>query len=199
MPAGGPVFIDVPYPVSEKAREIFRANALYPTGESRSSMMLTEHNDFSRSVEGLRIHAVEPETLETFLELFLRGFETPDDIIPLARALFRDLIIEHCQPDRFRLYLGTFRGVPACTQYLFYEGGEGGVNMVSTKKELRGKGLATAMVRQVILDSRDLGISLLSLETRWNGAPERLYRRLGFSTIMRHEVFTNSPDLEYGL
>ncbi len=199
MPEGGPAFIDMPYPVSRENQELLIKNGYHPTGESRSSMMLTERNSLETTLEGFDIELVEPETLDTFLDLFLRGFETPEDIVPLAMSLFRELVIRHVNPGNCRLYLGVFHGEPAATQYLFHEGDEGGLNMVATKRELRGKGLATMMVRRVIEDSQELGINLLSLETRWHGAPERLYKRLGFTTIMRHEVFTNVPDLKYGL
>lgn len=199
MPEGGPAFIDMPYPVSEEQQEVLIRNGYHPTGESRSSMMLTEHNNFADTLEEFDIELVEPETLDTFLDLFLRGFETPEDIVPLAMSLFRELVIRHVNPGNCRLYLGVFQGEPAATQYLYHEDDEGGINMLSTKKPLRRRGMATMMVRRAIEDSQQLGIRLLSLETRWNGAPERLYKRLGFTTIMRHEVFTNVPDLKYGL
>lgn len=199
MPEGTPIFIDIPYPVSETARQLLSEAGYSFTGESRSSMMLTGPTMKQEAVEEFEIEFVQSETLETFLDLFLRGFDTPEDIVPLARSLFHELVLRHCNPGNCRLYLGVFQGVPAATLYLYHEGDEGGINMVATKKEFRGRGLAAAMMQRTMKDSRELGIRLLSLETLWNGAPERLYRRLGFTTIMRHEVFTNVPDLKYGL
>jgi GNAT superfamily N-acetyltransferase len=110
-----------------------------------------------------------------------------------------DLIPKHCGAEHFRLYLGTFNGEPACTEYLYFDGDEGGINMVSTAEHLRAMGLATAMLHRIIKDALDLGVRLLSLETQWNGAPERLYRKLGFTTIARHDVFANAADLKYGI
>jgi GNAT superfamily N-acetyltransferase len=199
IPDGTPAFIDVMHPVSKSMSELMAANGWHPTGESRSSMLLTEYEGQSKEMEELDISLVEPDTLKAFTDLFLRGFDTPEELIPLATGIMLDLIPQNCGPEHFRLYLGTFRGEPACTQYLYFDGDEGGINMVSTKENLRGKGLATAMLRKVIDDALELGVRLLSLETRWNGAPERLYRRLGFATIARHEVFTNVPDLKYGI
>jgi GNAT superfamily N-acetyltransferase len=199
MPEGTPAFIDVMHPVSNRIQELIAARGWHPTGESRSSMLLTEYQEPSKEINGFDISLVEPDTLETFIDLFLRGFDTPEELIPLATSIMSALIPQHCGPEHFRLYLGTFRGESACTQYLYFDGDEGGINMVSTKEILRGKGLATAMLHRVIDDARELGVRLLSLETRWNGAPERLYRKLGFTTIARHEVFTNIPDLKYGI
>jgi GNAT superfamily N-acetyltransferase len=199
MPEGTPMFFDMPYPVSEEKRELLVEAGYHPTGESRSSMMLTERVDSPPKVEEFWTELVASETLETFLEIFLRGFDTPENIVPLARSLFHELVLRHCNPGNCRLYLGVFQGVPAATLYLYHESEEGGINMVATKKELRGRGVATAMMQRTIQDSQELGIRLLSLETQWDGAAERLYKRLGFTTIMRHEVFTNVPDLKYGL
>jgi len=199
MPEGFPAFIDVIHPVPQSVRELLLENGWHPTGESRSSMLLTEHNGASEEADGLEIALVGPDTVDVFVDLFLRGFDTPEALIPMATGIMCELIPKNCAPDSFRLYLGTYSGEPACTEYLYFDGDEGGVNMVSTKEKLRGIGLATAMVRRIIEDARALGIRLLSLETRWNGAPERLYTKLGFKTIARHEVFTNVPDLKYGI
>lgn len=198
MVEGVPVFIDVQYPVSEAANELLLRNGYYPTGESRSSMLLTGRKDAQQAAE-LDIALVEPRAIDIFSDLFLRGFDTPEDMIPFAMGIFHDLVIRNCRPENSRLYLGNYRGEPAATLYLFFERDEGGVNMVSTKENLRGRGLATAMVQRVIEDAQQIGIRLLGLETRWASAPERLYRELGFSTIARHEIFTNVPEMKYGL
>jgi predicted GNAT family acetyltransferase len=198
MIEGVPLFLDVPYPVPDKIGKLLLRNDYQPTGESRSSMLLTQRKDTHEGAD-INISLVEPETVDVFLDLFLRGFDTSEAMIPLAMGLFHDLVIQNCRPENSRLYLGCFRGEPAATLYLFFEGDEGGINMVSTKEELRGKGIATVVLERVISDAQQMGIRLLSLETRWNSAPERLYRKLGFTTIARHEVFTNVPDLKYGL
>ena len=194
-----PMFLDVPHPVSDALGEFLTQRGYHPTGESRSSMLLTNSVPAVGRAKGLDISLAGPETLDVFLELFLRGFQTPEDLIPLATAMFHDLVPQNLHSGNSRLYLGTYRGEPACTLYLFFEGGEGGINMVSTKESLRGKGLATAMMQRTMEDAQKLGVHLLGLEARWNGAPERLYRKLGFTTICRHEVFTNVSDVSYGL
>ncbi len=198
MVEGVPVFIDVQYPVSETANELLLRNGYYPTGESRSSMLLTDRKEAQPVVE-LDIVLAEPRTVDIFSDLFLRGFDTPEGMIPFATAMFHDLVIRNCRPENSRLYIGNFRGEPASTLYLFFEGDEGGINMVSTKEKLRGRGLATAMLQRVVDDARQMEVRLLGLETRWASAPERLYRKLGFTTIARHEVFTNVPEMKYGL
>ena len=199
MVDGFPVFIDAMHPVPKKISAMLEGGGWHATGESRSSMLLTEETGFGDMLDELEISCVVPETLDAFIDLFLRGFETPEELIPMAKAIMGDLIPRNCGPENFRMYLGAFRGEPACTEYLYRDGDEGGINMVSTREDLRGNGLATAMMRHIIDDAQSLGVRLLSLETAWNGAPERLYKKLGFVTIARHEIFTNAPDMKYGL
>jgi len=196
---GMPIFVDLLHPVPEAARELLQNLGFQTTGEIRSSMMFRKRQNPGRRIEELSMEIVTPATLSTFLEQFLRGFHTPEEVIPLAKALFEDLVAKHGFSETIRMYLGSFRGEPSCTQYLFYENGEGGINMVSTKESLRGRGLASAMIQRLIEDAQELGIERLSLETRADSPPERLYTKLGFATIARHEIFTNTPDLKYGL
>lgn len=198
MVEGTPAFIDVPHPTPENTKGLLLENGYHFTEESRSSMLLTDFDNTEGGTDELDIEILEPGTIDTYLDIFLRGFDTPEEMIPLASALLRELVIRNFFPDMFRHYLGVFRGEPAATLYLFFEGDEGGINWVATKRELRGKGIASAMMRRCVDDAKELGVRLLSLETGWDSAPERLYKRLGFTTIGRHEVFTNTPELKYG-
>jgi len=125
LPVGTPAFIDVLHPVSDTIEELIAANGWHPTGESRSSMLLTDYQEAPDDMEGLEISEVNPETLEAFIDLFLRGFDTPEELIPLATSIMGDLIPKYCGPNHFRLYLGTFHGEPACTEYLYFAGDEG--------------------------------------------------------------------------
>ena len=199
MAEGMPVFIDAPHPVSEATHEMILESGYHSTGEARSSMLLTGHDCARQGNGDIEVSILQQEMIETFLDLFLTGFETPEEIIPLAKSLFHDLVLKNCAPDNSRLYLGKYKGEPVGTLYLFFEGEEAGINMVATRKDLRGKGLATAMVRRAITDTREMGVRIVGLETMWNGAPERLYGKLGFVTIARHDVYTNISDLKYGL
>ena len=194
-----PIFVDALHPVPEALRQFLKEHGFKSTGELRSSMMLHGRQPENAPVAGLTIREVRPETLDTFLELFLRNFDTPEEMIPLAKSLLHDPVLQHARAESVRMYLGIFNDEPACTEYLFHEGEEGGVNMVSTNASLRGKGLASAMLERLMNDAQKLGVRLLSLETRADSPPERLYQRLGFGTIAVIEIFTNLDGLKYGL
>jgi ribosomal protein S18 acetylase RimI-like enzyme len=194
-----PLFVDTVHPTPAPLRDLLGKNCFHSTGELRASMVMKEPTTIGGALEGLEIQAVRAETLDVFLELFLQGFDTPQDILPFAKELFHGLVLERFKDESLRMYLGIVNGEPASTQYLFYERDEGGINMVSTKASLRRKGLATAMLCCLLDDAGRLGVRCLSLEARANSDPERLYQKLGFATIATHEIFTNMLNLRYGL
>jgi ribosomal protein S18 acetylase RimI-like enzyme len=60
-------------------------------------------------------------------------------------------------------------------------GGDCGVYMVATRAEARGRGLATALMRQALLDARERGLETTSLQATAMGAP--IYARLGYRDL----------------
>lgn len=198
MIEGAPLFIDVPHPASERLRELLLQNGYHPTGESRSSMVLADYGNVHQRTHELDIAILEPDAVALFLDLILRAVDTPENRIHLVRGLLHDLVLQNLHRGRSRLYLGIFKGEPAATLYLFHEGREGCIDLVSTREKLRGRGFATAIVQRAIDDSQELGLRVLSLETESDSTLEHLCRRLGFTTVARHEIFTNIPGLRYG-
>jgi predicted GNAT family acetyltransferase len=57
------------------------------------------------------------------------------------------------------------------------------ISAVATRPESRGRGLATAITRRVLEDSRDRGFVTASLQA--TAAAEGLYHRLGFRPLYR--------------
>lgn len=59
--------------------------------------------------------------------------------------------------------------------------GDCGVYLVSTRSEARGRGLASALMRQALLDARRRGLQTTSLQATAMGAP--IYARLGYRDL----------------
>jgi ribosomal protein S18 acetylase RimI-like enzyme len=60
-------------------------------------------------------------------------------------------------------------------------GGDCGIYMVATRAEARGRGLATALMRQAVLDARERGLETTSLQATAMGEP--IYARLGYRDL----------------
>ncbi len=80
-----------------------------------------------------------------------------------------------------RLYLARVGGVPASTVVTYEEDGECGVYLVATLPEVRGRGLAGAMVAHALSEARERGCTTSSLQATARGRP--VYERLGYRPV----------------
>jgi GNAT superfamily N-acetyltransferase len=83
--------------------------------------------------------------------------------------------------DPVVLYLARVDGEPAACVGALDEGGDCGIYVVATRPEAQGRGLASALMRQAILDARSRGCETSSLQATKAGAP--VYRRLGYRDV----------------
>lgn len=88
-----------------------------------------------------------------------------------------------------RWYLATVAGRPAGTAIL-YQGDEAAqVLAVGTLPALQGRGVATAIMKQLVLDWQQSGHGFLFLDTSPGSGAERLYLKLGFVPSYVREVY----------
>jgi GNAT superfamily N-acetyltransferase len=76
------------------------------------------------------------------------------------------------------LYLARLDGEPAACVATVDEGGDCGIYLVATLKAAQRRGLASALMRQALVDARDRGCGTSSLQATKAGFP--VYRRLGY-------------------
>jgi ribosomal protein S18 acetylase RimI-like enzyme len=77
-------------------------------------------------------------------------------------------------------FVALLDGVPAGALTMFYEAGLGGVYNVGTFPALRGQGVATALLLNLLAVARQLGVEQLLLQTRHHGPAQPIYERVGF-------------------
>jgi ribosomal protein S18 acetylase RimI-like enzyme len=111
-----------------------------------------------------------------------RSTERLEEIAPIAGPAFGDTAeVALAASEGLR---GTMRfvvaGEDACVGTLDV-GGDCGVYMVATRAEARGRGLATALMRQALADARGRGLRTTSLQATAMGAP--IYARLGYRDL----------------
>jgi ribosomal protein S18 acetylase RimI-like enzyme len=92
-----------------------------------------------------------------------------------AAEVFRAL------PRLGHVYLARVDGRPAACVAALDAGGDCGIYNVGTRSDARGRGLATRLMRQALLDARDRGQQTTSLQATGMGRP--LYRRLGYREL----------------
>lgn len=86
-----------------------------------------------------------------------------------------------------RNYLGYLDGKPVATSCLFLGGGAAGMYSVSTVPEARGKGIGAVMTVHPLLDAREMGYRIGTLQSSDMGF--KIYQRLGFQHICQIEYF----------
>ena len=101
---------------------------------------------------------------------------------PSAQAQLQEYYFTQISDPRMNAYLIRVDGKPASRCQLFSSGGLGRVEAVRTDSSYRGRGLASAVVRQAICDSLEQNHTTY-LYVEPDSAAQRLYHRLGFRTI----------------
>ena len=82
--------------------------------------------------------------------------------------------------DGLHPHLARLDGRPACFLGIQDEGGDGGVFMVGTIPEARGRGIAGALLTHSLIAARERGCDISTLQSTRMGEP--VYARLGYRT-----------------
>ncbi|MGE5590505.1 MAG: GNAT family N-acetyltransferase, partial [Bacillota bacterium] len=127
-----------------------------------------------------------PADYHAWCRVFLEGFEVPRDM----HAVMYEMNLQSLRHPQVTGLLGVLNGEPVATTCLFTEGDTAGLYAVSTAPKARRRGVAGAMVRRALDLAKEKGASLAVLQTGTGGAPERLYRTLGFRDLYVAEVLT---------
>lgn len=111
---------------------------------------------------------------------------TPDVVDQLFR---RDL--EAFVPRGMRFFAASIGGARAGLAGLQSLTGVGYISSLVTMPEFRRRGVGSALVRRVVDESLRAGDELIHLLAEQNGAPQRLYERLGFNVVSAVVSFTH--------
>ncbi len=111
---------------------------------------------------------------------------TPDVVDQLFR---RD--VEVFVPRGVRFFVGYVDGAKAGLAGLQSLEGAGYISTLVTMPEFQRRGVASALVRRVVEESQSSGDKVVHLLAEANGAPQRLYERLGFRVVSTVVSFTH--------
>jgi GNAT superfamily N-acetyltransferase len=135
------------------------------------------------SVSGLSIkHVTNQKDLRQWTDTLLSGFDLPlresEACCELYLPLGFDLPLRH--------YLGIWNGRPVATSQLFLGEGVAGMYCVATIPEARRHGIGAAMSMKPMLEAREIGYRIGTLQASPLGAP--VYQRMGFR---KHAQFSH--------
>jgi GNAT superfamily N-acetyltransferase len=85
------------------------------------------------------------------------------------------------------VYLARHDGQPAACVGALSHSGDCGIYFVATVPAAQGRGLASALMRQALIEARDAGCSTSSLQATRAGCP--IYQRLGYRDVCAIEMW----------
>ncbi len=122
-------------------------------------------------------------TLDKAAEVYAGAYHLP----PGAASYMRSVMMTALYDPAVYVYLARLHGIPAGTVTLVLKAGVAGLYGLGTLPEYRGRLVGTGLMVRAILDAAALGFRTAVLQGPPGGA--RLYRRLGFETYFRVQIF----------
>jgi GNAT superfamily N-acetyltransferase len=116
--------------------------------------------------------------IQAYIDCYNTSFRIPAHVYAGSGASFRG-VLPHAAGLHF---VGLVDGEPAGAVSLFHQGGRGGVYNVGTFPAFRGQGVATSLLRHLVVVARRLGVAQLILQTVHHGPAQPIYERVGFRT-----------------
>jgi GNAT superfamily N-acetyltransferase len=143
-----------------------------------------------RRVADPTIQVIDRGLLPTWTEVCRRAF---GQRITPAEALAEKERAWDGMGERARWYLAWVEGIPVATAMLYQSARAAQVLAVGTLPGMRGRGIATALMRRLTADWQAQGSGFLFLDTDPDGQAASLYRTLGFRPVYRREVWIPGP------
>lgn len=128
--------------------------------------------------------ASDAATLDEAAEVYAGAYHLP----PGATSYMRSVMMTALYDPAVYVYLARLHGIPAGTVTLVLKAGVAGLYGLGTLPDYRGHLVGTGLMVRAILDAGGLGFHTAVLQGPPGGV--RLYRRLGFETYFRVEVFS---------
>jgi len=137
---------------------------------------------------GLAIHPItDLGSLRPCVDIAAEAYEFGEE----ATQPFCDAYLGFGISSTRRWLLGTLEGRPVATSLLVLRGGLAVAWLVATLREARGKGIGTAMTRELLLLARDMGYDLAVLQASELGLP--IYEKLGFKEYCKIKTYSLLP------
>lgn len=152
-----------------------RRLGLQPVQASRELLQLREPAPFLQARSDVKVESLPEGEAAAWVEMALT-----DDLGQPAEAMWRAVLSLEARDPRMRLFRAVLNGEPAAACSAFASDGWARVENVVTRKEMRGRGAATALVAAAAAECLALGAEMVYLFVEMESQAARIYRRLGF-------------------
>jgi len=148
-------------------------------GDPGMAMDLHALHEDANQLPGFTIrHAVEPDTLLDWRDVFVTAFEMP---ISGGQAWVDATLSAEGGYAPWKMYVGYLDDKPVATSMLFNGAGVSGIYSIGTLPEMRRKGFGSAITLKPLLDARQQGYHYAVLFATRLGCP--VYEQLGFREV----------------
>ena len=134
--------------------------------------------------------AIEEEQVQAYTDLTVFYWEVPEEEQDAVAELHRAI-----SPDRFpgQRFLALLDGRPVGKAYLSWPGPPGVASLygMSVLPEARGRGVAMALTREMILHAQELGCHRMALHA--TDMAMGAYRKVGFELCATATVYATAP------
>ena len=125
----------------------------------------------------------DADTLSRAAEIYAEAYHLPTS----AATYMKSVMMTALYDPAVYIYLARLHGIPAGSLTLVLKAGVAGLYGLGTLPEYRGHGVGTSLMVRAILEASALGFRVAVLQAPPSAV--RLYRRLGFETYFRVEIF----------
>ncbi|HEU4522429.1 MAG TPA: GNAT family N-acetyltransferase [Thermoanaerobaculia bacterium] len=134
---------------------------------------------------GIRVCTTEDD-VRTFSEVQSTAFGAPEWV----RWVHKVNVVNVPRTDQ-RFYVADVDGEPSGVCLLVVTGDVAGLYAVATLPAVRHRGVARALVDRAASDARDMGASVLCLNTLKHGPAEQAFARLGFQSVFESKFYSH--------
>lgn len=131
----------------------------------------------------VQVQAAREGDVTTFVDLHVGAK-------PVLRRLSRASMLAGLLDSRQRFYLARLGGEPAGVAHVLCDGETAGIYALSTRRTLRRRGVATALLRRAIGDASDAGAGAIGLRTAARNPARKLFESLGFAPVLDVGLWT---------
>ena len=144
-------------------------------------------NYVMKTIKDIEIEQVDIHELDEWIDIFCMSFDSlgiKDEVTSIISKHYRKLtlLVAHYNLDQ-----GTY---PVGCCLLFEKNNNIGLYCLGTVRDFRNKGVARQLIANAIKIAKDNGRNLLIVQTLTKEGYEEFYKKLGFRTIYKKQLFT---------